>query len=56
MDAPPVVASYRDGQLLLEDGNHRVEGVRRTGARLTWAVIGFDDPEDRDRFRVQRAT
>jgi hypothetical protein len=51
-EPPPVIVSYRDGQLVLEDGNHRVEGVRRSGDRHTWAVIGFDDPEERDRFRV----
>jgi hypothetical protein len=51
-EPPPVIVSYRDGQLVLEDGNHRVEGVRRSGAHRTWAVIGFDDPEERDRFRV----
>ena len=49
-EPPPVIVSYRDGQLVLEDGNHRVEGVRRSGAHHTWAVIGFDDPEERDRF------
>jgi hypothetical protein len=51
-EPPPVIVSYREGQLVLEDGNHRVEGVRRSGAHRTWAVIGFDDPEERDRFRV----
>ena len=51
-EPPPVIVSYRDGQLVLEDGNHRVEGVRRSDAHRTWAVIGFDDPEERDRFRV----
>lgn len=54
-EPPPVIASYRDGQLFLEDGNHRVEGVRRSGARETWAVIGFDSPEERERFRVPPA-
>lgn len=54
-EPPPVIASYRDGQLFLEDGNHRVEGVRRSGARETWAVIGFDSPEERERFRVPAA-
>ena len=49
-EPPPVIVSYRDGQLVLEDGNHRVEGVRRSGASHTWAVIGFDDPEQRGRF------
>jgi hypothetical protein len=55
-EPPPVIVSYRDGQLILEDGNHRVEGVRRTGADHTWAVIGFDDPEERDRFRMPAAS
>ncbi len=49
-EPPPVIVSYRGGQLILEDGNHRVEGVRRSGAHHTWAVIGFDDPDERDRF------
>lgn len=51
-EPPPVIASYRDGQLYLEDGNHRVESMRRSGARQTWAVICFDDPKERDRFSV----
>jgi hypothetical protein len=55
-EPPPVIVSYRDGQLVLEDGNHRVEGVRRSGDRHTWAVIGFEDPEERDRFRVAIAS
>lgn len=53
-EPPPVIVSYRDGQLVLEDGNHRVEGVRRSGASHTWAVIGFDDREKRDRFEVDQ--
>jgi hypothetical protein len=47
---PPVVVTYRDDQLVLEDGNHRVEALRRAGVDESWAVIGFDDPDDRDRF------
>jgi hypothetical protein len=51
-----VIASYRDGELFLEDGNHRVEGVRRSGADQTWTVIGFDSPEDREQFEVPSPT
>jgi hypothetical protein len=47
---PPVVVSYRGGQLVLEDGNHRVEGARRAGHDEVWAVIAFEDPEQRERF------
>lgn len=50
-EPPPVIASARDGGLYLEDGNHRVEGVRRTGARETWVLIGFEDPHTLERFR-----
>jgi len=51
-EPPPVIVSYRDGELYLEDGNHRVEGIRRGGADTAWAVIGFEDPDERDRFTV----
>jgi hypothetical protein len=27
-----------------------VESVRRAGVRQTWAVINFEDPDERDRF------
>jgi hypothetical protein len=50
-DPPPVVASVLDGELYLEDGNHRVEGVRRAGEREIWTVIGFEDPDALERFR-----
>lgn len=49
-EPPPVIVSHRDGQLVLEDGNHRVEGLRRAGEDQAWAVIGFEDPAERDRF------
>jgi hypothetical protein len=49
-EPPPVIASYRDDRLVLEDGNHRVEAVRRAGAGETWVVIGFESPEERDRY------
>ena len=51
-EPPPVIASARDGVLYLEDGNHRVEGIRRSGVGTAWAVIGFEDPDERDRFTV----
>jgi ParB-like nuclease domain len=49
-DPPPVIATYEDGRLLLEDGNHRVEGLRRAGEEDAWVVVAFDDPAERDRF------
>ncbi|HEY8548262.1 MAG TPA: hypothetical protein VIL36_24555, partial [Acidimicrobiales bacterium] len=49
----PVVVTYRDGRLELEDGNHRVEGLRRAGRDEAWAVVAFDDPADHDRFAAE---
>ena len=47
---PPVVVTYRDEQLLLEDGNHRVEALRRTGEDTAWAIVAFLSEAERDRF------
>lgn len=49
-DPSPVIVSYRDDQLVLEDGNHRVESIRRTGQNEAWAVVGFEDERARDTF------
>jgi hypothetical protein len=49
-EPPPVIASHRDGHLVLEDGNHRVEALRRAGRDAAWTVIGFDMADERSRF------
>jgi hypothetical protein len=49
-EPPPVIVSYKHGQLVLEDGNHRVESLRRAGDPQAWAVVGFEDPAERARF------
>lgn len=49
-EPPPVIVTYRDGQLVLEDGNHRVESLRRAGLDEAWAVVRFEAAEDRDDF------
>lgn len=51
-EPPPVVVTQQGEQLVLEDGNHRVEGLRRSGEDETWAVVGFADAAARDRFAV----
>lgn len=54
-EPPPVVVTYEDGQLKLEDGNHRVEGMRRAGEETVWGVIGFTTAEERDQFILDAA-
>ena len=49
-DPAPVIVSYRDGRLVLEDGNHRVESLRRAGQDEAWAVVGFENEADRNAF------
>ena len=50
LDPPPVIVTHRNDQLVLEDGNHRVEALRRAGVDQAWAVVGFADPEELNRF------
>ena len=47
---PPLVARYKDGELVLEDGNHRAESLRRAGDETAWTVVGFENEEQRDSF------
>lgn len=54
LEPAPVIASSRDDQLVLEDGNHRVEAMRRAGRQDAWTIIAFDDGAARARF-VERA-
>jgi hypothetical protein len=49
-EPPPVIVAYRDGQLVLEDGNHRVEGLRQAGEELAWSLVGFESRDDREQF------
>jgi hypothetical protein len=49
----PVIVAYRRQQLVLEDGNHRVESLRRAGREGAWAVVGFERREDRDRLALE---
>lgn len=54
-EPPPVVVTFQSGQLVLEDGNHRVEGLRQAGEEEAWAIVGFERAEDRDAFQVPMA-
>ena len=47
---PPLILEYRDGDLLLQDGTHRLEALVRDGETDAWALVYFDDRETRDDF------
>ena len=36
---PPVLVSVREGAYRIEDGNHRHEVLRRSGATHVWAIV-----------------
>ncbi len=48
----PVVVTFHDGDLGLEDGNHRIESLRQAGHTATWAVVGFESDADRAAFEA----
>jgi len=52
---PPTIVSWKRGQLVLEDGNHRVEALRRAGHELAWSVVAFETPEEREAWSPPRA-
>ena len=47
---PPLLAEWRDGELLVQDGNHRYEALQRAGEPEAWVVVWADDPDEADRF------
>jgi hypothetical protein len=49
-EPPPVIVTTQGDQLLLEDGNHRVESLRRAGEHTVRAIVGFESAEERDGF------
>lgn len=51
---PPLLAEYRHGKLLLQDGNHRYDALERANARTAWVLVYFDDPAERDAFLAGR--
>ena len=52
-EPPPLLAEYRNGRLLLQDGNHRYEALMREGAPDAWVLVYFDDPDARDAYAAR---
>ena len=49
-EPPPLLVEYRDGDLLLQDGTHRLEALVRDGETEVWALVYFEEAQTRDRF------
>jgi hypothetical protein len=54
-EPPPVIVTFRDDQLVLEDGNHRVEALRQAGRDDAWCLVSFETAEDHERFQASVA-
>ena len=52
---PPLLVSHCDGKYYLEDGNHRYETLRRSGAKHAWTILLFADETERDRFLTEHS-
>jgi hypothetical protein len=55
-EPPPLLVEYRDGDLLLQDGNHRYEALARSGETFAWVLVWFDDPDERSKFQAAGRT
>lgn len=55
-EPPPLIVSCRGTQLVVEDGNHRIEGMRRAGRTDGWAVVAFENAETAEQFVHQRGS
>lgn len=48
--APLIATIDHVDQLMIEDGNHRIEALRRAGRTSHWCIVGFADEDERDRL------
>ena len=49
-EPPPLIVTCHGDEFTVEDGNHRIEGLRQGGRDRYWSIVGFDDDLQRDRF------
>lgn len=53
-DPAPLIATFdiEHDHLVLEDGNHRIEGLRRAGHHDYWTIVGFRSSNARQAFEA----
>jgi hypothetical protein len=49
-EPPPLLIEFRDGDLLIQDGNHRFDALERAGETEAWVLIWFTDEAERDKY------
>jgi len=47
---PPLLVSHREGKYYLEDGNHRCEMLRRSGATYAWTILLLNHEVEQDQY------
>ena len=52
-EPPPLLAQFHEGQLLLQDGNHRYEALVRAGEPEAWVLVWFDDQSEWEQYRAE---
>jgi hypothetical protein len=52
-EPPPLLAQFHEGQLLLQDGNHRYEALVRAGEQHAWVLVWFDDRREHTEYAQQ---
>jgi FMN phosphatase YigB (HAD superfamily) len=52
-EPPPLLSCVEDGALVIHDGNHRYEALKRSGAEAAWVLLWFDDPGERAEFAAR---
>jgi hypothetical protein len=49
-EPPPVLVTCKGDHFMVEDGNHRIEALRRAGEDEAWCLVNFEDTEELNRF------
>jgi hypothetical protein len=52
-EPPPAIVTWSGGQLVVEDGNHRIEALRRAGASVCWCVVSSEDDAELARLAAE---
>lgn len=54
LKVPPLIAEFKDWQLLLADGNHRCGALQLTGTTKYWTAVWFNSESDWVNFTRSR--